>query len=523
MSKQGKIFFSFSVLAFLILGSSRLIYGGWHPALWVPLGLMLFLFAAGVAVDHKALRAIFGMRTTKHGMNLGALIIVVLVSLTCVNYLASQHDKKFDWTSDKFNSLSEQSVKAATSLKTPTELVLLFRKDASNHGAQSADLVARQAKSLADMYRNASNKVTYVAYDGLQRPDLAQKFEFQTGQFVMFATQGERKVKVDPVSEEGITRALMKLARDKKKTIYFTRGHGELLLDDKETGGLSVLKDDLSVTYDVKSFALFETGDKVPEDADVVAVVGPKTQFLEAELGGLREYARRGGHLLIAIDPGVKQNLAQLAKTFGVDFHNNYVLDLRSRVFQASPTLIIGSDFSPTNDITKGFIGGGNAITIFELASSLTKATDAPSSLNIDEFVKTDASTAAVPELHDKIEYKANGPHTIGISVSGKLAIDVKTGQTLPEAKQFGAVIFGDSDFISNRLLNQNLNRDLIENSVAWLSNDTDLITIRPKQPKGTHLDMPTGSFYSLILALFLITVALFGSGISFWWRRRTA
>jgi len=521
MSKAGKILFSFSILAFLILGSGRLVYGGWHPALWVPFGLMFVFFAGGVASDHKAIREIFALRTTKHGLNMGALIVMVLVGLVCVNYLASRYEKKFDWTSDHFNSLSEQSIKAAKDLKVPTELLLLYRKDATG-----GDQVERQAKTLVEMYKNQTSNLTFKAYDGLQRPDLAQKYEFQYGAFVFYAIQGEKKVKIDPLTEEGLTRALVKLNREKKKVIYFTRGHGELLIEDKQPGGISVLKDDLSVTYDVKPLALFETGNKVPEDADAVAVIGPKQQFLEGELNGLREYARRGGHLLLAIDPGLKHNLGQLTKTLGVDFDNDYVLDLRSRQFHGEPTLILGTDFSHNSDITKAFKQTGNEIALFELASSLKKATDAPAGLQFDELIKTDATTASVNEIKESVQYKPNGPHTLAISVSGSLppAASLKgTSQPVESSKEFAAVIFGDSDFLANRLIHNNLNRDLIENSFAWLTHDADLITIRPKQPKGTHLEMPTGSYYALVLSLLLISVVLFGSSIGIWIRRRTA
>jgi ABC-type uncharacterized transport system involved in gliding motility auxiliary subunit len=110
--------------------------------------------------------------------------------------------------------------------------------------------------------------------------------------------------------------------------------------------------------------------------------------------------------------------------------------------------------------------------------------------------------------------------------VSGQLpaAAAVKgAAQPAESSKEFSAIIYGDSDFLANRLIHNNLNRDLVENSFAWLTHDADLITIRPKQPKGTHLEMPTGSYYALVLSLLLISVVLFGSSIGIWIRRRTA
>ena len=43
---------------------------------------------------------------------------------------------------------------------------------------------------------------------------------------------------------------------------------------------------------------------KVPEDAAVVAVIGPTVALLEPEMDLLRDYARSGGRMLVAADPG---------------------------------------------------------------------------------------------------------------------------------------------------------------------------------------------------------------------------
>ncbi len=517
MSKIGKICFGFSFLAFFILGAARLIYGGWHDSFWVPFALMFVFFAAGVAKDWRALKEIFMMRTTRHGMNMGVLVITAIAGLACVNFLAARYDKKMDWTREKLNSLSDQSVKAAKALKEETDLVLVYRKE----GAEES--IPRVVGDLVAMYRDVNDKIKYSPYNGLQRPDLAQKYDFTHGSYVFYAVQGERKVKIDPATEEGITRALLKLGREKKKVVYFTRGHGELLLDDRDATGLSYLKEDLSVTYDVKPLALFETGYKVPEDADVVAIVGPKQQFLQEELEALRDYARRGGRFFIAIDPGHKHNLSLLTKTFGIEFANNFVLDLRSQALRSSPSLVLGTEFSRTSEITQAFRSNGNQIALFELASNLKK--DPDTEFEIEQLIKTDETTAAVPELKERIEYRPNGPHVVAMTAKGRLgAKDPKESQSdSNEGKEFYAVVFGDSDFVSNRLILNNSNRDLVGNSFAWLTSDNDLISIRPKEPKATVLNLPSGNYYAMVLSLFMISIVLFASSIGFWWRRRTA
>lgn len=510
MSKAGKVLFLFSFFALLVLFVSRLTYGGWHASLWVPFGLFVVLGALGVAKDWRALQEIALRRSTKYGMNTGLAVAIAVGGLICVNVLATRYEKKMDWTSERLNSLSEQSLKVARSISVDTELVLLTGKD-----APTGENIVRSVGDLVDMYTNVNPKIRLKVHDALARPDLAQKFEYSYGPYAFFAVQGERKLKIDPPNEESVTRALMKFGRDKKKNIYFTRGHGEILLDSKDQRGLSTLKDNLSVTYEVKSLALFENKDKVPDDADVVAVVGPTQQFLEVELQALRDYVRRGGHLFLALDPGTKHNLAQLTKSFGVEFKNDFVLDLRSQALKGAPSLVLGTEFAPGHEITRAFKSAGNEIALFEMVSSLQKDPDVASSLAVDPLVRTDASTANFPELRDKLEFKPNGPHTVAMTVSGR--------QGGEGAKEFGLVVFGDSDFLANRLIHNNLNRDLSENAFAWLSADKDLISIRPKEPKGTKILIMDTSRVALSLALFGCSMVLFTLAAGVWWRRRMA
>lgn len=531
LSKVGRILFAFSGLAFVILAVCRLIYGGWHPSFWVPLVLTVAFFVGGVVKDWRALREITGMRSTKYGMNMGALILTALVGLVCVNFLADRYNKKFDWTAEKLNSLSEQSVKAAKALNADTELVLLYGRQSGggDDPANSPEQVEKHVKILADMYEGVTPKIKFTAYNALTRPDLAQKFEYNFGPYAFFATQGERKVKIDPATEESVTRALLRLERDKKKTIYFTKGHGEHLLDQKDEVGLSTLKDDLSVTYDLKTFALFETKNVVPDDAAAVAIIGPNQQFLDDEIKALKDYLARGGHLLIALDPGTKQNLAGLVRSIGIDFTNEYVFDGRSRALKAAPQLVLGTTFVAGNaqggEITRSIRQDGQAFTLFELASHLRKAADKPAGITVEPLISTDVQTGSVAELKNDMVIKANGPHIIAMTAKGHYAAaaSVTPPPTADAGKEFTAIVFADSDFIANRLIQNNLNRDMVENSFSWLAADNDLISIRPREPKATKLHMMGADFVTLIVLLFFISVVLFGASIGFWWRRRLA
>ncbi len=84
-------------------------------------------------------------------------------------------------------------------------------------------------------------------------------------------------------------------------------------------------------------------------------------------------------------------------------------------------------------------------------------------------------------------------------------------------------MIFGDSDFVSNKSIAQGLNRDLALNSFSFLAQEDDLISIRPKQPKGTQLMMTKYTQLGLVGAGVGLPLILLILGGVVWFRRRGA
>ncbi len=516
MSKKGKACLLIAGLFILASGVARLVLQVWDPNLFFPLGLACAFLCAGAFVERRTISEFLGMRTTKHGMNMGALILIAVVALVSVNFIAVKNDKKFDWTSEGLNSLSEQSLKAAKAVTDEFKIVLLSRRD------QDVERARRVVLDAVHKYRVANSKITFAPHDARQRPDLAQKFSFSQGAFGIFAEYKGKQLRIEKPTEEDITRAIMRLTRESKKTVYFTEGHGERSLGDTGPEGLSLYKEDLETTYDVKPLNLVDA-QAIPEDTAAIVVAGPKQQFLETELRALRDYARAGGRLLVAIDPGERHNLAQLTKTLGVEFKNNYVLDPRAQVPGRGNVAAIGTVFSRTSEITKGFAAG--QIAIFQLGSAVTRAPDAPAGFRVEELVRTDAAPLSTNDIsNERIRPDGKGPFALALAVEGKLPPVPDDPNASKESKDFSAAVFGDSDFLSNQLFNQNLNRDLIMNATAYLARDTDLITIRPNQPKGTVLDLTGGKALFILLGFLVpLPILLLTTGGVVWYRRRTA
>lgn len=512
MSKISKFSLLFAGLFAVAVVVTRIILNGWVDGMWVPLGLSIALFLFALFRDWRLMIEFFTLKTTKHGMNMGALILTMLVFLVAMNFLAVTKEKKWDWTSEGLNSLSEQSVQAVQALKVDTDLILLYRKGENDESTR------RQVTDLATLYTNVSKKLKLKVYNALERPDLAQKYDYKTGPYALFLVQGpaggaatERHMKVEQPTEEEMTRTLLRFAREKKKVVYFVAGHGEHDITSMGPDSISQLKTDLDLSYEVKKLELFKDP-KVPADADLVVIAGPRQAYLANEAEALRDYAKRGGRLLIAIDPDASHGLAGLTKTFGIEFQNNYVLDPRATIPGAGNIAALGNEFSTTADATKPLRSG---FTVFLIASGLKKAPDASKDIILDELVKSDEVPIATDRLANDAKVRIQGPHTLGMLAKGKLP---------GGDKEFEVIVFGDADFLRDNLYRNNLNRDLAMNSISSLAKDLDLVSIRPKTPKGTQLSM-TRTQLMIVLFGFLLPVPIllfFTSGL-LWWRRKAA
>ncbi len=515
MSKMSKISLLFAGLFAVAVVVIRIILNGWVPAMWAPLGIAIVLFAFAVVRDWRLMIEFFTLKTTKHGMNMGALILTVFVLLVAVNFLAVAREKKWDWTSEGLNSLSAQSVQVVQNLSADTDIVLLYRK------SENDETTRRQVTDLATLYMTASPKIHLKVYNALERPDLAQQYGYVSGPYAIYLVQRPtaqeptgtvpRHMKVDQPTEEEMTRTLLRFSREKKKIIYFVVGHGEHDISLLGQESISQFKSDLELSYEVKKLELFKDP-KVPDDADLVIIAGPRQAYLASEVEAIRDYAKRGGHLMIALDPDAQHGLAPLTKTFGIEYLGNYVLDPRAMIPGAGNIAALGNEFSKEAAATKPMQSG---FTVFLIASGLKKSADAPKDFILDEIVKSDGVPIATDRLASNPTRQAPGPHALAILSKGKIA---------GSEKEFEVIVFGDSDFFRDSLYRQNLNRDLAMNSVSSLAKDIDLISIRPKTPKGTKLEM-TRTQLMIVLFGFLLPVPIlmfFTSGV-LWWRRKSA
>ncbi len=538
MSLWGKLSWSVSVVSLIVVLSALFILGGFTP--WLNVFLYVFIIGVVLAIflDYRFYLSILLMRTTRNGMTMGASIALTLAFCGSLAYLSKRFEISVDVTEEKINSLSPQTLQLLKDLKEDMNLVVFYK---GVEGRQKKALIKRNFR----LFKQASGKIKIRYYDAYVENQKAQEYlnplpERETEDIFVFAEYKGKKVLVDvPFSEEKITSAMIQSTRREKKTVYFIYGHGERELSSSDRGGLSELEKAFQQSsFNVKSWSFIKDG-PLPEDVSVLVSAGPRQVYLQREIEWLEQYLQAGGKAVFALDPDKKDNLKPWLEKFGVLYDSHYILDQRSAMAGLGFFAPFGIYFDRENAITRSFPGGSFAL--FHVAGRLKiKYKD---SLSTVELVRTDSRTMAVKSMKSREGERTS--HTVALLVEQTNREKDSVGNLIPrEAEQEGnktdlpvkekeknnkkadmkIAVFGDSDFFSNNLLNKGgVNRDLIMNTVSYLADEADLVSLRPKRLKATQLILRTYDRVGMILLGLILPISFFIVSFVIWLKRRSA
>jgi ABC-type uncharacterized transport system involved in gliding motility auxiliary subunit len=506
MSKLGQLSLLFAGLTLAAFGVTRFFIREWYPFYWVLLGLIAFFVGAATFVDRKFYKEFFSMKTTKNGMNMGVMILLVFILLFVVNFIGARNVKTFDFSQAQRNSLSDQSLKIIKSLD--QELKVSFFYHQKQEGMEENRKAFRE---VIRKYQDNTNKINLEFIEVNERPDLAEAYGVKQGKGIVFLEYKGKKQSIEKIDEQDITQALIRVMSDKSKKIYFTEGHAEYSLSDAQNPkGLGRLKTVLeSKNYEVATLALAQTS-KIPDDADALAIIGPMQGFLEHEHKALTEFVAKGGNLIIALEQKNNSGLDKWLTTYGLQMENNYLISIANSPLPKG--ISFAYQYSSQSEITKLF--AKNQVSLFLLPQGIKKMSQAPAAISFDELVKVGPAVAL--ESLTSAKPTAEGNFASVVYAKGKLNLEAK--------QDFQMIVYGDADIFNNELLDANMNKDLVSNSFSQLVKDENQISISPKELSKTELDPSQAKqalfYFGVIIPLPLIMLI---SSIVIWFRRRHA
>jgi ABC-type uncharacterized transport system involved in gliding motility auxiliary subunit len=491
----------------------------------VPGGISYYLVAAGALfLAHLALRApditgAIGGRQMRHGGNAVLLVVAVVAILGAVNLFVVKHSQNWDLTKTKRFSMSEETRNVLKALKEDVKITYFHNKAAMENG-----------RVRLDMYESLSSHVKVEYVDPLADPMKADQYDARGSTWpIIILDRGTRRERITNDSEIDLTSAIIKLTHDTKKTICFVEGEGERDIDDSGVQGLSSVKTALSgANYDTLKVTLMRDA-KVPAACTVLLVTGPSADLGTAVIDGIRTYIKGGGKAYVMLDPEGKAsypNLTGLLKEWNIEAGNNIILDPSSLAANLSPlTPVVGN--YPYHDVTRDF----HAFTVFHVARTMKAGSATIDGVTAQNLAQTsrDAVGKADVQLHNPQVLEAmdtRGPLSIAAAASLRdpyVKAPAPASAENHQAPEGRVIAVGDSDFINNQVLPRGPgNLDFFLNGVAWLAQDSELISIRPVPPDQNRIFL-TGWQPRILLAVtlvFLPGIFVVG-GVVGWWQRR--
>jgi hypothetical protein len=470
----------------------------------------------------------------KYGGYAALVSLVVIALVVALNILVGQIPAKADLTESKLFTLSEQTTKLLDGLQQDVTVYTLFET------GKEMDFV----QQILEKYRLRSRRIQVRNIDPYRNPGLLAKYKeenrepganslivesgkrFQViGQYDFFNYSdpqggdpfGQRYAQSVKI-EQKLTGALLAVTSAKQPTVYVLQGHDERAFPFE-------LREQLRAeNYVIEDLNLL-TSPKVPDDGDIVMVIGPRRDLLEAEEQKLREFlVDRRRHGLFLMD--LNADVPSLARFEGI---------LRSYGVELEPVLVIERD--PSFHVPQVPIGLVPEMSYHAITSSL-RTSDLPVLFPRSQAVVESDTKRRTIEIEDvlttserawgKVDLRSEsleqtladkrGPFKLAVAVTDKGEREVGESRLVVAGSSF--VLYPERAF--GLPLTGPGNKDFVLNSLSWLEGQTELISIRPKSLIRLPLRMNQVQFFLFAgISVILIPVLVLGTGLVIWLRRR--
>jgi len=389
--------------------------------------------------------------------------LACVVALVCAQRLAARTGWRVDLTPEKRSVLSEHARSILASLDAPVSVSAFLRAD---------DPRNREIEDLLTRVHAAQPLVQFRVLDLNRNPALARTFGVDAYGALAVESGGRRRDFANP-DEQTLMAAIIQVTRPERPRVYLTAGNGERRLGDRERrNGFSAANIALiNERYEVGELAL-DAETPVPDDAAALIVAGPERDLPPAVLRQVDAYLRRGGGVLVLLDPGQAPALVAQLQRYGIVASEEVVLDSDQRLFAGDFLTMLVPGRNPSHPVSANL----SAPPLLSAARPV-RAADADGAHTTD-LLSTSESSWRTPDR--SVLATGSGEFVAGRDTRGPVA--VAASAELPgEGDAHGRlVVIGDADFAANLLLDYAGNRDLLLNAVDWLAGEGSMIGSRP-------------------------------------------
>lgn len=432
------------------------------------------------------------LRQTSLTLLLVAIIVCIYIVLNMV--IKNLNLNPLDFTQEKIYSLSEDSKNEIKKVEQNVTLYYFGYTDSETPVV------------LGNQYHNENDKITVQMVSTSERPDLASEYQISSNDKLVAVASSQRYKVVDSndmytydttsyqqmdVTEQKLTNAILDVTIVSKPKVYFLTGHNEYGIS--ESDGMYLLAQYIgNEVNDVATLDLLSAD--MPEKCDVLVIANPEKDFTDVETGKIQTYINNGGKIFWLQDPYINirnydannfKNLNSILSQFGISFSKGIVIEQSTDNMIASlPDLIIPN--MTYNEIVKDIYTDGKII----MADAGRINT-----VSSEELNKLGVTASAFVKTSDKAIYKEKFDMSAATLTKndgdeeGSFVLGEILTKKINDEKSATLVAYSNALFATNMalpmgnsvttLISLRNNKDILLNSVAYLTNREDAIRIR--------------------------------------------
>lgn len=450
------------------------------------------------------------------------LIAIVIALYLVINlWVNSINLAQIDLTKNKLHTLTDQSKNIAKNINKEITFYVWGYSDSST------------VIDLLKQYNAQNEKINYkiVQKDNM---DLISQFAFEDdypalvgvnesgrnsyiSNYDLF-TYDDSYNTID-LAEQKLTNAIVNLSIDKSTKVYFVEGRS----DYTTASGIYYLNQYLSEEYYETASLNIVSTPTIPDDCDILAIMGVKIDFTDAETQAICNYIEKGGDIIIANDIDyINTNLSlpnfqKILDEYGVSMPNKLVMDGSTKNQVSGYNLVYQSEVSADHEITK----------ILHNSRSVTPILVAPGMIELDTEKISTNNITATPILTTSTEaYVANlSGQKIEENENGYYVTAAALQKTVESGEESRAVIFSTISSFSDNSLDGTYpiiayNKDVILNSFAFAANQGELYSIRKTQA-DTPFVVTDEKDNIVKIVIYAVPISIAVVGICVWLNRR--
>lgn len=427
---------------------------------------------------------------------LGAL----LVALVALNYWTHIAPAQVDMTLMHRFSLSTDSKQILRGMETNVKVTAFFPFFSDLY--RDVELLLRDAVAT-------TGKISYTFIDPLREKDLADSKKVDRIGTILIEAQDTgsetiegskvRSTRFEISDSQGLKRLERELVSGilqvsgKPKTIYYTQGHEEKSITSQfNEDSIGTFDETLrALRHHLKKLTPAEGFPQKMPAADLVMILGPRRDFAPIEKKALKEYFDKGGKIFVALDPESSADFSFLLSPLKLKYvHSKLLSDFSLPPGKATLQTSTYGEHAITEIFSKR--GEERKLTLFPGAGHFETEKESAPDYDVNFFLMSHYATwiDSIPNglRDDKKEPIAS--FKIGLAAQAK--------------KNSGRLVFlADSDFLVNRFIDMQQNKELALRIVGWLTENEKLTGLVPGKYDDEKVKL-TGRKDAIVFHLFL-------------------